>query len=131
MKKDRLLNPHILEKVAGLGHTEYLCIADCGLPTPKGVPCIDISLAGGIPGFVDVLRAVNSELVSESYIIAEEIKGANAPTWEAIQNELEGLPYVAVSHEQFKEKLAQAACIVRTGEQTPYANIILVGGVNF
>ena len=65
MKKDRVLNPHILEEIAALGHTEYLCIADCGLPIPKGTKTVDISLTAGIPGFLDVLQAVNTELVTE------------------------------------------------------------------
>ena len=73
MKKDRIKNPMILKEIAALGHTEYLCIADCGLPIPSGVTVVDISLTAGIPGFMDVLEAVNAELVTESYILAEEI----------------------------------------------------------
>ena len=32
MKKDGLLNPQILSAIAAMGHTEYLVIADAGLP---------------------------------------------------------------------------------------------------
>ena len=41
MKKNGLLNPALLAELAALGHTEYLCIADCGLPIPQGVKTID------------------------------------------------------------------------------------------
>ena len=131
MKKDRLLNPHILESVASLGHTEYFVIADCGLPVQKGVKVIDISLTAGIPAFMDVLKAVNAELVSESYIVAEEIESKNPAMLEKIKAELGGLPYKTVPHEDFKKLVADAKCVVRTGETSSYANIILIGGVNF
>ena len=131
MKKDRLLNPHILEEVASLGHTEYLCIADCGLPVQKGVRVIDISLTAGIPSFMDVLKAVNSELVSESYIVASEIETVNPSQLSNIQNELGELPYKTVPHEEFKKLVGSAKCVIRTGETSSYSNIILVGGVNF
>ena len=60
-----------------MGHTEYLCIADCGLPIPKGTKTVDISLTAGIPGFLDVLQAVNTELVTEQAIVASEIDAVN------------------------------------------------------
>ncbi|MEG1269322.1 MAG: RbsD/FucU domain-containing protein, partial [Oscillospiraceae bacterium] len=55
MKKDRLLNSAIIAQIAGLGHTEYLCIADCGLPIPKDTKVIDISITAGNPSFLNVL----------------------------------------------------------------------------
>ena len=58
MKKDRLLNPEIVSAVASLGHTEYFCIADCGLPIPKGVKVIDVSIVGGKPSFLELVDAV-------------------------------------------------------------------------
>lgn len=131
MKKDRLLNPHILEAVASLGHTEKLCIADCGLPVPAHVPVIDISLTAGVPSFRQVLQAVNSELVSESYILAREVSTQNPELQESISHELSGLPCRMVSHEEFKSLVSDAKCVIRTGENSPYANIFLVGGVNF
>ncbi len=131
MKKDRLLNPHILESVASLGHTEMLCIADCGLPVPAHVPVIDISLTAGVPGFREVLHAVNSELVSESYILVREISVHNPEMLESISRELSGIPCRMISHEEFKNLLSDAKCVIRTGENSPYANIFLVGGVNF
>ena len=55
MKCDRLLNREIIAEVAALGHTEYLVIADCGLPVPKGVKSIDVSITAGTPSFLDFL----------------------------------------------------------------------------
>lgn len=131
MKRDRLLNPEMVAEAAKLGHTEYLCIADCGLPIPKGVKVIDVSVVKGVPGFMEVLRAMSQELVVESYLIASEMKCANPALQRDVQNELKDMPYTEIPHEEFKKITAQAKCVIRTGEASSYANIILVGGVNF
>jgi len=36
-----------------------------------------------------------------------------------------------VSHEEFKKMTSHCKAVIRTGEATPYANIILYSGVNF
>ncbi len=131
MKKEKLLNPKIVAAVAALGHTEFICIADCGLPIPKNVEVIDVSVTATIPKFIDVLEAVESELVVESYIYAEEIHQHNPDTIKKIGEILDGKPAKKVSHEAFKTMTHDAKYIIRTGETSPYANVILVGGVNF
>jgi D-ribose pyranase len=37
----------------------------------------------------------------------------------------------AIPHEEFKARTAAARAVVRTGEFTPYANVILIAGVTF
>lgn len=131
MKKDRILNPNILSEIAALGHTEYLCIADCGLPIPKGVKTVDVSVKAGIPKFMELLEAVNEELVIESFILASEIDSINPKLMKDIESTLKGLPAKKVSHEEFKKLVEKAKCVIRTGETSSYANILLIGGVNF
>lgn len=131
MKRDRLLNREIIAEVAALGHTEYLCIGDCGLPIPKGVKVIDISIKAGMPKFLDVLDAVHEELVVESIILAEEIDEKNPALSKEMETRFAGGPIVKVPHEEFKKLTEKAKCIIRTGENLSYANVILIGGVNF
>lgn len=131
MKKDRLLNPDIVAEIAALGHTEYLCISDCGLPIPEGVSIVDVSVTRMIPTFLQVLKSVETELVVESFILASEIVDNNPDTLKEIESLMGDKPGKMVSHEEFKKLTTNAKCIIRTGETTPYANIILVGGVNF
>lgn len=131
MKKDGLLNPEILKEIAALGHTEGICIADCGLPVPKNVKVIDVSITAGIPHFMDVLKAVQSELVVESYIVAHEICEKNPALGNDITEVLGSLPVKMVPHEEFKNMTENVKCIIRTGETLSYANVILIGGVNF
>jgi len=131
MKKEKLLNPEILAAVAALGHTEYLCIADCGLPIPQDVTVIDVSVIATVPSFLQVLKAVESELVVESFICASEIDFANPATMKQMEEILAGKPFKKIPHEDFKKLTSKAKCVIRTGETSPYANVILVGGVNF
>jgi len=131
MKKDRLLNPAIVASVAALGHTEMMCIADCGLPIPEGTKTIDISVTAGLPGFLDVLKTVMSELVVESAIVASEIDAVNPGLMADTQAILGDIPVKRMLHEEFKKQLTAAKCVIRTGETSSYANVLLVGGVNF
>lgn len=131
MKKDRILNPQITAEIAALGHTEYLCIADCGLPIPKGVKVIDLSVTAGIPKFLDVLKAVEGELVVESIVVAKEIDDKNPAILADICKIVGDKPVEKISHEELKKRVTDAKCVIRTGETSAYANVLLVGGVNF
>ena len=44
MQRHGILNSHIAKVLADLGHTDTICIADCGLPVPEGVQKIDLAL---------------------------------------------------------------------------------------
>lgn len=131
MKKDRVINPNLSAAIARLGHTEYLVICDAGLPIPAGVEVIDLSLTRGIPTFIDVLKAVSEELVIESYIYASELPKMNEEVFDKLNTSLTGLDSKSVGHEEFKQLVGKSRVVVRTGECSPYANVILVGGVNF
>ena len=132
MKRDRILNPQIVGEIAASGHTEYLCVADCGLPVPKGVKVVDVSVTAGIPRFLEVLEAVADELVVESMIVASEIGEKNPALLQNIKDVFNGnVPVTMISHEEFKQYTQRAKCIIRTGETSPFANVILIGGVNF
>ena len=131
MKKDRLLNPRLLEAVATTGHTDTLVIGDCGLPLPRGVEVIDLSITAGLPRFMDVLKAIDTEFVVESAVVASEIEEKNPSVWREIQDEMQGKPIRFVPHEELKRMSQSARYIIRTGETSPYANIVLIGGVNF
>jgi len=106
-----------------------LIIADAGLPIPKGVERIDLALKCGIPSFAEVLPAVLSELQVEEAYVAKEIKEKNPQILNLISSLLGEVNYI--THEELKELSKQARAIVRTGECSPYANIILISGVIF
>jgi D-ribose pyranase len=131
MKKTGLLNQPLSAVIAGMGHTDSLVIADAGLPIPAFVERIDLAVADGIPGFMEVLRATLGELQVEHAVLADEIKDRSPALHAQILEALGAIPVSYVPHEDFKALTGEAAAVVRTGEFTPYANIILFSGVVF
>jgi D-ribose pyranase len=131
MKKIGLLNQPLSEVIAGLGHTDSLVIADAGLPVPTGTRRIDLALVEGIPSFLDTLDAVLSEMQVERVVVAEEMLDVSPGTYDAVVELLGDVPVETVTHPVFKEQARSARAVVRTGEFTPYANVILVAGVVF
>ncbi|WP_288191033.1 D-ribose pyranase [Veillonella magna] len=127
MQKGGILNSHIAKVLADLGHTDTICIGDCGLPVPEGVQKIDVALTFGVPSFADVLRLVTKHMRVEAIHIGEPMEAEN-PVNYAIVDELfpaNRFDRRITSHEEFKEATRHCKCIIRTGEATPYSNIIL------
>jgi D-ribose pyranase len=131
MKKTGLLNQPLSAVIAGMGHTDSLVIADAGLPIPPFVERIDLAVTGGVPAFMDVLPAVLREMQVERAVMAEEIKDRSPILHAQIIALLGELPVSYVAHEAFKAQTQDAVAVARTGEFTPYANIILFSGVVF
>jgi D-ribose pyranase len=130
VKRTALLNSDLSQVIASLGHGDMLVIGDAGLPIPDGPRRIDLAVTRGVPLLTDVLQAVLTEMQVESMVVADEaLNAAKAlPGW---YPQSLGIAPQTVSHEEFKRRSARARAIVRTGECTPYANIILVAGVSF
>lgn len=129
MKRAPLLHAELSHAIASLGHGDMLVIGDVGLPIPPGPRRIDLALTPGIPAVADVLRVVLAEMQVESAVIATEAverSGGTLPAWCALPMEPQAVP-----HAEFKRRTQQARVMVRTGECTPYANVILVAGVTF
>ncbi|MGE5605145.1 MAG: D-ribose pyranase [Bacteroidota bacterium] len=131
MKKGVLLNSEISAVVAKMGHTDLLAITDCGLPIPDEIKRIDIALTKDVPGFVATLKVVLTELKVEEVIIAKEMEAENPQIHQVIQEIFKGIKISKVSHEEFKVLTKRTRACIRTGECTPYANIILKSGVTF
>lgn len=132
MKKHGILNSDIAKVLSDLGHTDKIAIGDAGLPVPDSVKKIDIALTLSEPSFLSVLKVVLSDMKVEKVILAEEIKEQNATQLADIKATLvEDEQVTYVSHEAFKEQLKDVKVVIRTGEATPYSNIILQSGVLF
>ena len=133
MKKSGILNAKLSEIIASMGHTDKLIICDCGLPIPRKALKIDLALTNNIPGFLDTLRVVLQELEVEEAIVAQEMKQVSNGLFNKVRQLLPEIKINQITHEEFKKYYKNCAEIVfvRTGESTPYANIILSSGVNF
>lgn len=132
MKKIGILHNELAQEIAKSGHLDKFVIGDAGLPIPHGVKCIDLALVEGQPSFMTTLKAVLEELHVEEAIIDTEMEEVS-PHKKKELLELVGdqFPIKAVPHAELQEMAKDAKVIIRTGEFTPYTNIILVAGVLF
>ncbi|QYR20195.1 D-ribose pyranase [Paenibacillus sp. sptzw28] len=131
MKKIGIINSELSKLISELGHTDTIVIADSGLPIPPGVKRIDLALKRGVPGYLETLETILVEMQVQQYTVAEEMKKANPELLKFTQQALDGAEAQSVSHERFKSLTGQAKAVIRTGECTAYANVILHAGVTF
>lgn len=131
MKRFGHLNRDISRVLARMGHTDSLVIADCGLPVPN-IECIDVSLSLGEPAMLTVLESVLADMKVERAVFASEVRDYNAGVClRAATLAAEGVTVEYVAHERLKELSGSARALIRTGETTPYGNVILYSGVIF
>jgi len=71
---------------------------------------------------------VLSEMFVEKAIVAEEMQTVSLQMYTALTEVLGDVPIELVPHVDFKRETAVTKAIIRTGEFTPYANVILVAG---
>lgn len=131
MKKKGILNSEIAGVLAKMGHTDYIVIADCGLPIPSETIRIDLAFALGRPTFTEVLKSVLDDFEVERATLALEIKDHNLEILDRVHDLVPKKKLEFVTHEELKNISKRAKAVIRTGEATPYANIILHSGVIF
>lgn len=129
MRKSGIINAQLSYALARLGHTDRLLVCDAGFPVPSGPEFVDLAFRFGVPPFEAVLSGLLDELVIEGATAAEEVKGQNPDVHELLGRCLPDLGFV--SHEELKRMSCSARLVVRTGEATPYANVVLRCGVPF
>ena len=130
MKRSGLLHADLAGHLARLGHTDLVVVADRGLPLPPAVPVVDLALVPGVVDLRTVLDALLGEIVVQSHIMAAEATGGPFPDWLDERSHLLGERRLT-SHDELKALLPRARLAVRTGEETPYANVVLECGVPF
>lgn len=126
-RKQGVLNPDLAAGLARLGHGHLVVVADYGLPLPREADVVDLTLVHGVPRFTQVLDALLAEIAVEGSVAAAESSGTDVETWLRER----GLTPDLVPHDDLKALLPQARLIVRSGEATPYANVVLRCGVPF
>jgi D-ribose pyranase len=137
MKKTALINAPLSSVLARMGHGDLLIVADCGLPIPHPKPLVDLAVSPNLPPLLDVLAVILEELKVEKVIITNEMEH-RSPNYRAnleklMKEKIPNVPVEKISHEELKSisKQSENVSFVRTGEATPFANLILVAGVVF
>jgi D-ribose pyranase len=133
MKKQGVLNASVCRVIAQMGHTDKMIICDAGLPIPRSIETIDLAVTANIPRFLDVLRVVLEEGCFEAAVVAAEMEKYNPTVYGETVKVLEGIPMSKVPHEEFKRmgSNGSTSVYIRTGEVSPFSNVILISGVTF
>ena len=127
MRAGILIHPGLLHLLASMGHTDELLICDAGYPIPAGAPIVDLAYRPGHAPFLDVLGVVQATVHVERAVVASEAD-------EELRIAIDGALALAadnITHASFKERARGCRGVVRTGEYTRYANVILTVGVAF
>jgi D-ribose pyranase len=126
MLKSGILNPHLNSLLARVRHTNTLVIADRGFPFWPEIETVDVSVVDDLPTVLQVLQAVCANFAVGAAWMAEEFRGANDAKIQAdFASVLEGVKLEYEPHVNFKKRVPNAIGLIRTGDTTQYANIIL------
>ncbi|HEY4247933.1 MAG TPA: D-ribose pyranase [Lacunisphaera sp.] len=126
MIKSGLLNPAVLQLLARVRHTNTLVIADRGFPFWPQIETVDISLVDNVPTVLQVLDAIRANFVIGRVHAATEFKTHNTTaTQAALASRLKRVPLIFEPHVEFKKRVPHAIGLIRTGDTTQYANMIL------
>lgn len=128
MLKQGILNPQIGSLLARVRHTNALVIADRGFPFWPMIETVDISLVDDVPTVLQVLGAIRANFVVGRAFMAEEFLAHNPDaTRAAYAHALGGVEVIHEPHEaSFKPRVPHAIGLIRTGDTTPYGNVVLV-----
>ncbi len=129
MKETGLLNIEISDAIAHLGHMDEIIICDAGFPIPAGLRTIDLALKINQPTTLEVLTEILKHFSVEKIVLAEETQ-KHSPTMFARLTGLfdKDVTVECVPHIEFKQRSKSVKAVVRTGDFTAYANILLVSG---
>jgi len=126
MLQTGILNPHVLDLLARIRHTNTLVIADWAFPFWPEIETVDISLTHGIPTVLDVLDLLTPVFKIGRILQAEEFVTTN--TQETVARFAKSFGEIALTreaHVDFKRRVPHAIGLIRTGDPTPYGNVIL------
>lgn len=129
MKRGGILNAQLSGALARLGHTDTVVVCDAGLPIPPGPEVVDLAFRLSVPSFETILSGLLEELVIEGATAAEEVESDNPACYELLVSRFPQIELVP--HEELKRRVGEARLVVRTGEATPYSNVLLRCGVPF
>ncbi|MBD2900369.1 D-ribose pyranase [Actinomadura nitritigenes] len=123
------LNGQLARVISELGHTDLLAVTDAGLPIPPGVERVDLAVRENLPRFLDLLDTVLAEVAVEGVLMSEEVKEHSPDMLAEVEARFPGMAVRFVPHAEFKRATGGARAAVRSGEFTPYANVLLTAGV--
>ena len=126
MLQTGILNPHLLDLIARIRHTNTVVIADWASPYWPEIETVDISLTHNIPTVLDVLDVLTPVFKIGRIWQAEEFVTTNsADVVTRFAKSFGEIPLTREAHIDFKKRVPGAIGLIRTGDRTAYGNLIL------
>ena len=126
MLKTGILNPQLASLLARVRHTNTLVIADRGFPFWPGIETVDLSIVDNLPTVLQVLAAIRPNyVIGKAWMAQEFLKANGKPVQKRFIAALRGASLKFEPHVDFKKLVPHAIGLIRTGDATPYANMIL------
>ncbi len=126
MLQSGILNPRVLDLIARIRHTNTLVISDWAFPFWPEIETVDISLTHNIPTVLDVLDLLTPVFKIGRIWQADEFVTCNPPeTVDGFAASFGSIPLTREPHSDFKKRVPRAIGLIRTGDVTPYGNIII------
>ena len=117
--------PHLQEAYSDLGYK----VGDFPISERLAERVLTLPLYNGMTE--EEMDAILEETEIEGYTLATEIKEKNPRLLAYIEAKLPGKEHEFVAHTELKKMSAGCKFAIRTGEFTPYPNVILRAGVAF
>jgi len=129
MINDGLLNPQLLSLLARIRHTNALVIADRGFPFWPDIETVDVSVVDDLPTVCQLVKAVRlNHHFTEAYMAKEFLKENFQTTQQKFRVALRTVPTKFEPHVDLKKRVPGAIGLIRTGDTTQYANVVLISG---
>lgn len=126
MLKTGILNPHVLDLLARVRHTNTLVIADRGFPFWPQIETVDLSLVDDVPTVMQVLQAVRGHsVIGKAWMAKEFLRENGQAVQRAFRAAFAGVALAFEPHVVFKRRVPRALGLIRTGDTIQYANVIL------
>ena len=129
MLQQGILNPHLLSLLARVRHTNLLVIADWAFPFWPQIETVDLSLTHGIPTIPQVLDCLSPGFkVGRIWQASQFVDCNDSATHSRFEERFAAFPGASLDrldHDAFKLLVPKAIGLIRTGDPTPYGNVIL------
>lgn len=130
MLKRGILNPQLAALLCRFRHTNEIVIADQGFPFWPSVETIDLSLVDGQPTVLQVLDAIVPHLdIDHAYMASQFLEANPDDTQKKFKSALGPHILQFVAHTELKLRVPKAIGLIRTGDSTQYANVVLSSGI--
>ena len=126
MLRTGILNPSLNSLLSRIRHTNWVVIADRGFPFWPAIETVDISLVDDVPRVLQVLTAIRANFsIGKCFMAQEFLSGNTLETRSAFATALDPVLIAFEPHVDLKNRVPHAIGLIRTGDTTQYANMVL------